>query len=231
MRASGCHQFRVATRLEETMSNTAEIEAVLFKPAVGGYVFQAPNPWVFGPTSSYIVSATQKAELLGIIRPRRPVLYFAGIVIGILLWAGVVATAMWVVSGHDQPTTADFGIMSVVILAPIYLAWVTKLQGNLRRMQPIIATAPRTGERIGQREMRQAMANAMSLKRTLLIGALWSFSCLTQVFTLALRNARHPLFGDVQSYVSLFTAVVAAGLAAYYLYLALRKTRERRAAI
>jgi hypothetical protein len=33
------------------MSNIAEIEAVLFKEVGGGYVFQAPNPWVFGPRS------------------------------------------------------------------------------------------------------------------------------------------------------------------------------------
>jgi hypothetical protein len=138
---------------------------------------------------------------------------------------------MWAVSGHDQPTAADFGMMSALILVPIYLAWVVKLQRNRRRMQPIISTASRTQERIDRRDMRQALAGAMSLKRTLLISALWSFSCLTQVFTLVLRNARHPLLSDVQSYLSLFTAVVAAGLAAYYLYLAVRKIRERRAAI
>jgi hypothetical protein len=212
------------------MSNAAEIEAVLFKPAVGGYVFQAPNPWVFGPTSSYIVSATQKAELLGIIRPRRPVLWIAGITVGILLWACLVATAMWAVSGHDQPTAIDFAVMTVLILIPIYLAWVTKLQRNLRRMQSILATAPRTGERIGRREMRQALATVMSLKRMLLLGALWSFSCAAQALALVARNARHPLFSDFQSYLNLFTAAVAAGLAAYYLYLAVRKIRQPRPA-
>jgi hypothetical protein len=215
---------------EQAMSRAAEIEAVLFKPAVGGYVFQAPNPWVFGPTSSYIVSATQKAELLAIIRPPRPVLAAAAIIAGILLWAGAVATMMWAISGHDQPTAIDFAVMSVLILVPIYLAWVMKLQRNLRRMQPILATAPRTGERIDRREMRQALAGAMSLKRTLLIGALWSFSCLTQVFTLLVHNARHPLFSDVQSYLTFFTAALTAGLAAYYLYLAIRKIRQPRAA-
>jgi hypothetical protein len=218
-------------RKEEAMSNAAEIEAVLFKPTAGGYVFQAANPWVFGPMTRYIVSEAQKSELLAIIKPRRPVLWTTGIIAGILLWAGLVATLMWAVSGHDQPTAADFGMMSALILVPIYLAWVVKLQRNRRRMQPIISTASRTQERIDRREMRQALAGAMSLKRTLLLGALWSFSCLTQVFTLVLRNARHPLLSDVQSYLSLFTVVVAAGLAAYYLYLAVRKIRERRAAI
>jgi hypothetical protein len=210
------------------MSVATEIEAVLFKPAVGGYVFQAPNPWVFGPTRRYIVTATQKAELLAIIRPRRPVLWTAGIVIGILLWAAAVATAMWIVFGHDQPTAADLGIMSVLILVPTYLAWVTKLQRNLRRMQPIIAAARRTEERIDRREMRQALADALSLRRTLLLGALWTFSCLTQVFILVVRNARHPLFSDIQSYLNAFTAVLAAGLTAYYLYLAVRKITQQR---
>jgi len=230
MRASGCHQFRVATP-EEAMSSVAEIEAVLFKPAVGGYVFQAPNPWVFGPTSSYIVSATQKAELLGVVRPRRAVLWTAGITIGILLWACLIATAMWAISGHDQPTVIDFAVMSVLILVPIYLAWVIKLQRNLRRMQSIIGAAPRIGERINRREMRQALANAMSLKRTLLIGALWSLSSIAQVSALVVRNARHPLFSDVKSDLNLLAAVVAGGLAVYYLSLAIRKIRKQRAAI
>jgi hypothetical protein len=47
------------------MSNVAEIEAALFKQVGGGWVFQAPNPWVFGRTSRYLVNETQKAELLG----------------------------------------------------------------------------------------------------------------------------------------------------------------------
>jgi hypothetical protein len=230
MRASGCHQFRVVAP-EEAMSSVAEIEAVLFKPAVGGYVFQAPNPWVFGPTSSYIVSATQKAELLGIVRPRRPVLWAAGIIVGILLWACLVATAMWAISGRDQPTVIDFAVMSVLILVPIYLAWVIKLQRNLRRMQSILGTARRTGERIARREMRQALANAMSLKRTLLIGALWTLCSLAQVSALVVRNARHPLFSDIQSDLKLVTAVVAGGLAVYYLSLVIRKIRQQRAAV
>jgi hypothetical protein len=74
-------------RKEEAMSNAAEIEAVLFKPTAGGYVFQAANPWVFGPMTRYVVSEAQKSELLAIIKPRRPVLWTTGIIAGILLWA------------------------------------------------------------------------------------------------------------------------------------------------
>ena len=212
------------------MSNIAEIEAVLFKEVGGGYVFQAPNPWVFGPRSRYLVTAAQKAERLAIITPRRPILRIAVITIGILLWAVAVATIVWAVSSHDDPTASDALAMLVLILAPMLLALIIALQRNLRRMQRVLAAAPRTQERINSGELRQAMANAMSFKRSLMIGALWTVTCLAQVFTLVIRNASHPLFSDVQSCLNVFTGVVAAGLAAYYLSLAVRKIAPKQTA-
>jgi hypothetical protein len=93
-------------------------------------------------------------------------------------------------------------------------------------MQRVLAGAPRTEERITPRELRHAMANAVSLRRSLLIGALWAVTCLFQVSSLVIRNGRHPLFGDVESYLSFVTATVAAGLAIHYLRLAIRKFRQ-----
>ena len=212
------------------MSNVAEIEAVLFKDVGGGYVFQAPNPWVFGPRSRYLVTAAQKAELLAIITPRRPILRIAVITIGILLWTVAAATIVWAVSSHDDPTASDALAMLVLILAPMLLALIIALQRNLRRMQRVLAAAPRTQERINSGELRQAMANAMSLKRSLLLGAAWTFTCLMQVSILVMRNGRHPLFGDVQSCLNLFTAVVAAGLVAHYVVIAIRKVGQKQAA-
>jgi ABC-type Mn2+/Zn2+ transport system permease subunit len=97
-------------------------------------------------------------------------------------------------------------------------------------MQPILAGAPRTDDKITRGELRHAMTNALTFKRALFIGAAWSLTCAMQAFSLVVRNARHPLFGDTQSYVNLFTAIVAAGLAAYYLGIALRKLRRKPAA-
>ena len=74
------------------------------------------------------------------------------------------------------------------------------------------------------------MANAMSLKRSPLLGAAWTFTCLMQVSILVIRNGRHPLFGDVQSYLNLFTAVVAAGSVAHYVVIAIRKVGQKQAA-
>lgn len=212
------------------MSDAAEIEAALFKKVGSGYVFQAPNPWVFGRRNRYLVTAAQKTELLAIITPRRPILRVAVITIAILLWAVAASAIVWAVSSHDDPTASDAVAMLVLILGPMCVALILALRRNLRRMQHILGAAPRTEECITGGELRQAMANAMSFKRSLLIGALWTAVCLLQVFTLAIRNARHPLFSDVQSYLNVFTAVVAAGLAAYYLSLVIRKISHKHAA-
>jgi hypothetical protein len=93
-------------------------------------------------------------------------------------------------------------------------------------MQRVLAGAPRTEERITPRELRHAIAKAVSLRRSVLIGALWAVTCLFQITSLVIRNGRHPLFGDVESYLSFVTATVAAGLAIHYLRLAIRKFRQ-----
>jgi hypothetical protein len=212
------------------MSNVGEIESVLFKRVPGGYVFQQPNPWVFGRSTRYLVNEAQKSALLAIITPRRPILRIAVITIGFFLWAGAAGTIVWAVSSHDEPTASDVFAMFALILVPMFVALVIALQRNLRRMRSVIAGAPRTDERITNGELRHAMANAMSFKRSLLIGSAWTLTFLLQVFSLAIGNARHPLFSDVQSCLNLFTAIVAAGLAAYYLGIAIRKLRQKPAA-
>ena len=208
------------------MSSAAEIEAVLFKPIGDRYVFQAPNPWVFGRKNRYLVTDAQKQQLLTIVVARRPILRIVMITLGVLLWAAVAATIVWALSPHADPTTADAVAMFVLILVPIFLALVVALQRNLRRMQPILADAPRTEERITHQELRQAMAKAISPRRAFLLGALWAVACGFQVLTLVIRNTRHPLLSDVSSYLHVFTAIVAAGLVVHYLVIAIRNLRQ-----
>jgi hypothetical protein len=210
------------------MSNASEVEAVLFKRVANGYIFQQPNPWLFGRSSRYIVDEVQKAALLAIILPRRPALRIAVVTGAILLWVVVVATLVWAFgSGRDSPTAGDFAAIFGLILVPLIAALIVALQRNLRRMRPILAVAPRTEQKITRGELRHAMTNAMSFKRALFIGAAWTFTCSMQVFSLIIRNARHPLLGDTQSYINVLTGLVAAGLAAYYLGIAIRKLRQK----
>jgi hypothetical protein len=42
-----------------------------FKRIPGGWVFLAPNPWLFGPARGFLVNNTQKAEIAAIQMPNR----------------------------------------------------------------------------------------------------------------------------------------------------------------
>ena len=212
------------------MSTATEIEAALFKPAEDGYVFQPANPWIFGRKDRYLVDDAQKRELLAIVVPRRPVLRVIVITAAILLWAVVISLLVWVFAGRSDPSALDFAIIAVLIIVPLYGALVVSLYRNKRRMAPILAAARRTDERITGREIRSAMGKAISLRRALSLGALWMFVGAIQVVNLIIRDARHPMFSDVQSYLSLFTLTIAAGLAVYYGVLAIRKLRQTTAA-
>ena len=68
------------------MSSAAEIEAVLFKPIGDRYVFQAPNPWVFGSKDRYLVTTHKSKSCLRSSCPDARSVRIAVITIGILLW-------------------------------------------------------------------------------------------------------------------------------------------------
>jgi hypothetical protein len=44
------------------------LEEVAFKRVAGGYLFQANNPYFFGPKQRYLVNETQKAEIAPCLR-------------------------------------------------------------------------------------------------------------------------------------------------------------------
>jgi len=210
------------------MLYVGDIESALFKRVAGGHIFQAPNPWIFGQSSHYLVNDSQKAQLLAIITPRRPMLRVAVITAGILLWTVAVAALVWAFSAdQDLPTGPEMIAMALLTLVPMFLALVFALQRNLRRMQPVLAGAARTEQRISRSELRQAMAKAMTFRATLLIGAAWVIILLLQIFNLVMGSARHPLFSDAQSFLNVFLVISAAGLAAHYLVIAIRRARSK----
>ena len=53
-----------------------------FKPIEGGYVFQAPSPWMFARPRYYLVSAAKKAEISAHLARWRLLLFLP--VLGIL---------------------------------------------------------------------------------------------------------------------------------------------------
>jgi hypothetical protein len=208
------------------MSHIGEMESVLFKPVEGGgYVFQPPSPWLIGGSQRYLVNAAQKDQLLALLATPRPVLRGLAIVAGILIWAVLVATMMWAVSPHENPEAIDIIAMVVLILVPMALAFIFMLRQRMRRLQPLLIGLPRTDERITSREQRQSMADAVSMKRLVMIGGLWTVASVMQGVALVIRNSQHPLFSDAQSFIGLFVVIMAAGLAVRYFWMAIHKRR------
>jgi hypothetical protein len=173
---------------EIDMSNTTEIEAVLFKRVGDHYVYQSPNPWIFGRKKQYLVTEAQKAELMKLIAARRPKLRITLITAGVLFWLAAATVIASTLSPHENPTGLDALAIAALVLIPGYLACVAALYKQQSRIRPIVADAPLTDERITRSELRKAMTKAMSLRKTLLLAVTWAFTCGTQVWILVIRN-------------------------------------------
>ena len=213
------------------MSETRrQIEAMLFKPVAGAFIYRAPNPWIFGRADHYIVDAQQKAELLDMLAARRPMLSLAVFVAGILLWGAAIGTLRWALSGHDNPTVVDFAMMVVMTFAALFLAFHLSSRRKLRRMRPILAAATRTSAAITSGEIRAALARTTSLKTAVILAAISAFAGAAQVFSLVLRNSQHPLFSDLQSGLSVFLLLLMSIMMVRYLTLAISKVRQTQAA-
>jgi hypothetical protein len=207
-----------------------QIDAMLFKPVPGGFIYRAPNPWIFGRADHYVVNEQQKAEVLGMLVAPRPLLRLAVIVAGTLLWGAAMGTVGWAFSGHEDPTFGDAVIMIVMTFAALFLALHLALRRRLRQVQPILAAATRTTAAITSGEIRAAISKTTSFKTAVVVAAMSAFGCAAQIFGLVIRNSRHPLFSDVQSDLSLFLLVFCAIMVVRYVALAIGKVRPTQAA-
>jgi membrane-associated HD superfamily phosphohydrolase len=210
--------------------NRRQIEAILFKPVSGGFIYRAPNPWIFGRANHYIVDEQQKAELLGMLVARRPLLRLAVIAAGVVAWGVAMGTVGWLMSDHENPTIGDAVIMILMTIAALFLALHLALRRQLRRVQPILAAATPTTAAITSSEIRAAISKTTSFKAAMFSATMCAFGCACQIFILVIRNARHPLFSDVQSGLSIFIAAVCAAAAIGYFVRAIGKARQTQTA-
>jgi hypothetical protein len=95
-----------------------------------------------------------------------------------------------------------------------------------RRLAPILAGLTPTDQRFTNSDLRAAMADSMSMKRVVLLGAFLTFSALFNVAALIYHYVRHTLFSDFQSYVVLLFAIVLGSLAISFFSVARLKARR-----
>ena len=135
-----------------------------FKPTEGGYVFQAPSPWVFARPRYYVVSAAKKEEISAHLARWRlllflPVLGMLCFTVPVIAFPSLLSPLYRQLGSSLFPLFlfAAFTLLMVPLLAvpQIYLA---------RALRPLLADAPLTEERIKVSEQLSKSATAVSGK-------------------------------------------------------------------
>jgi hypothetical protein len=137
------------------------MEKMAFKHVQNGWVYGAPNPWLFGPRRYYLLNDEQKSEIAGCLR-RMWRLLFVTMLASI---AAAIPVAMPSFHSHPVVTLAAAALVGLVIgiAANAYLCSATR---------PIVASLEPTAERITQREAFTTQIAAFSRGRIVFFGLL-----------------------------------------------------------
>lgn len=195
------------------MSDTrAQIAATLFHPAPGGYVYREPYRWPFGEAPHYLVNEDQKAALLAVIVPKRPVLWQVVLWSTLCLMVAAACVAVWLVTRHDLPTGLDTLAIAVLTVAQVVIGLAILFWSKRRRVRPLLATLPRTDLRITRSQMRAAATNAMSRRQIIVATVSSAVASIAMLVNAVIHFAWHKPIGLLW----LAASLMFAGLAWYY---------------
>ena len=130
------------------------LSTIVFKMVPGGYVYRAPNPYVFGKHDHYLVDAAQRDKLLAALAsgwsPRA--IAVALIIAMVLMFTPIIALNVYL-PGFETTiwTGAAFLFLPMLILAQSLLA-----RRTLKRVQPILDGAERTDQQVTLADIRSA---------------------------------------------------------------------------
>lgn len=162
-----------------------QVRTLLFKQVAGGYLFRAPNPRVFGPTDHYLVNEQQRDEILAIMTPRRPVLLLLAWIGGLFVALGVLIVLMVAYVGDDYPLTFLLVLIVAMLIAAIPALHLYASR-KLRRLQPLLAGAAQTDQRITNAEMRQALNQGQSYQQLRRAAILYAVACVITAASVAM---------------------------------------------
>ena len=177
------------------------MEELTFRPVEGGYLYAAPNPWLFGRKRHYFVNAEQKALLAAAHRTMMQQTFWT-----IIIGAGACGpiAGVFLPSHSNAQQLAYLGVAALVGLA-IGLILNMLL---LHRIKPIIATLTPSRERITRRDMFGTQAHTFSR------GYVLGFTVLSFVM-LALSAAR-PIFDPAGRDLLAIVGITLFGLTTIY---------------
>jgi|SRR5947209_8210663 hypothetical protein len=148
----------------EVIMRKSDYEA-RFKKVAGGFLFQAPNPWLFAPGEHYLVSEAQRAEILELGRDYSSMVR---VVVIVLLFIGCPVGAVYLVS--IVIPNADTNILTLV--AGIILAFGFLIASafvffhwQYRRLRPILSSLQRSDQTITLEERLVTRKDLSSARR------------------------------------------------------------------
>jgi hypothetical protein len=125
------------------MLDTQFIEARMFKEVPGGYIFQFPPPSIFTPTDAVLVTAGQRAEILGITRKGSPTAR------RVCFWAAIAAGILIGRAAGNIPDMSPFGGAFIGFCAgfvTLILATQIVMWRKLQILRPLLKHLPRSAE-------------------------------------------------------------------------------------
>lgn len=202
----------------------------LFKEVPEGFLFRAPNNWLFWKGEHYLVDRTQRAEILELGRVRHPIVQ-ALVLVFILVGCPAGSTLIvYVLSGHVEPNGRD--LLAIAILALASLAASAFVAGHLRfrRLHAIVASLPRSHQKLTLKEMQANQTNSMSMKSLLVTGAIFAGSAILQGLVIAFNigydlAAQGHLSFDKKSLLPFVLMLVFGSVCALYVARAISRLR------
>ncbi|MBU6464842.1 MAG: hypothetical protein KGK01_09910 [Bradyrhizobium sp.] len=146
-------------------------EAILFKKVSDGYVFRAPNPWLFGRGRFFLVNEAQKAQLLAIITARSPFANVMILITGFVVMYSASVAAIAFMTGHGEPSVGDTAMMAALALVCMYAALLICVRPAARRVQPLLAGLAPTDQRITAADCRLAAWKTTPLSGQFMLAA------------------------------------------------------------
>jgi hypothetical protein len=205
-------------------------EIIWFKQAPEGYVFRAPNRWVFGRARYFLVNEAQKAQLLATLTARSQFATAMIFWIGFLVLFAASVAALAFLSGHDDPGIGD--VVSMVALTPVCMyASLLIAARPARRVQQLLAGLTPTDQRITIADRRLAAQKTISVPGHLMLAA--SQAILSAMFFVQVmqRTGGHlaSALDSGSAFSSLFAGCCFAFASVSLLVAALKKFRNRQA--
>jgi hypothetical protein len=157
----------------------------LFKETRGGYLFRAPNPWLFGAGKHYLTDQAQRAEILELGRVRHPVVRALVFALTIIACPGGSTLLVYLLSGHAEPDGGDIAAIAILTFVSLVASLLIVTRVRFRRLHPILMRLPRSDERLALRDIQAAQVKATSLKTLLVLGAVFTASAVIQAISLA----------------------------------------------